>query len=578
MGIQGVLRIAAAVFCSVGLAAAQTGDRGVRLPEPIAVKRKMALVIGNQAYAQIPLTNPVHDAVALAAELRSLGFDSVTEKRDLTNRQLRAAVDEFAASVKPGDLALCYYAGHGIQANELNYLIPVDFAGSEADLPYDAYPASQLRDKLEQSGARLRILILDACRNNPFRGRRGGAQGLSAMGSQVEGTYIAYATADDGVADDNTRENNGLFTRELLRALATPELEMKEIFERVKESVYQASKGAQRPFTYDGVVGRYYFRPRAADAGTPKNAAQAQQKLQQAWGAGLAALKDKRYPEAIGLLLEASRIDPQQHVVWATLGSAYAEAREYASAEMGYRKAIAIQPNEAAYHTNLGLALAQEGQIGEAEREIGEGARLDPASAGRTHYNVGAILTNLGMPEAGAEEFRRAMQAEPPIAAAAYQYGLYLVSKATVQAGRFAAPDGAKQAFERYLSLATPAEGEERPRVARELAASIGSAMETLWKRSAATIPQAVPPRALKAKSVTPPVYPALAKAVRVQGAVRLRATVDPSGTVQVLELVSGNPLLVKAALENARNWTFEMPGSPMWARAEVEVHFQLEQ
>jgi hypothetical protein len=202
----------------------------------------------------------VNDAAAMAKTLRTLGFDEVVEKTDLTMRQMRVEIDRFSASLRAGDLALFYYAGHGVQANEQNYLIPVDFdSASETDLPYDAYSAAQVRDKLEQSGARLRVLILDACRNNPFRSKRDGVRGLSPMGSSVEGTFIAYATADNGVADDNPAGGNGLFTKLLLTALQTPGLDLKQIFEKTKQDVYVASQRAQRPFTYDGVIGQFYF-------------------------------------------------------------------------------------------------------------------------------------------------------------------------------------------------------------------------------------------------------------------------------------------------------------------------------
>ncbi len=234
-------------------------QRGVRVSEPITVQRKIALVIGNQAYPQSPLRNALNDASAMAQELRDLKFDEVTERHDLTIRQMRAEIDGLTLKLRPGDLVMFYYAGHGVQANEQNYLIPIDFTGTEADLPYEAYSAAQLRDKLEQTGARLRILVLDACRNNPFRSARSSSRGLSPMGSAVEGTYIAYATADNGVADDNPNDKNGLFTKELLASMRKPGLDLKQVFEQTKEDVYQISKRQQRPFTYDGVIGEFFF-------------------------------------------------------------------------------------------------------------------------------------------------------------------------------------------------------------------------------------------------------------------------------------------------------------------------------
>jgi formylglycine-generating enzyme required for sulfatase activity len=244
-----------ACVCAAG--AAQT--RASR-PNEIRVQQKLALVIGNGAYPSNALKNPVNDAAAMARTLRALGFDDVTERRDLNRRQMRQEIDKFVAKINKGDMAWVYYAGHGVQANERNYIIPVDFMGEESDLDYDAYPADQLRDKLERSGARLRILILDACRNNPFRrSKRDGTRGLVHMDSSVEGTYIAFATADNSVAEDNPGEANGLFTKYLLAALTTPGMDLKQAFERTKEAVYAASDHHQRPYTYDGVVGQYFF-------------------------------------------------------------------------------------------------------------------------------------------------------------------------------------------------------------------------------------------------------------------------------------------------------------------------------
>jgi len=262
-----------ACLCASALAQTRPGRE-------IRVQQKLALVIGNGAYPGSTLKNPPNDAAAMARTLRSLGFNEVTEDRDLNRRQMRQEIDKFVARINKGDLAWVYYAGHGVQANERNYLIPVDFMGEESDLDYEAYPADQLRDKLEKSGARLRILVLDACRNNPFRSsKRDGARGLVHMDSSVEGTYIAFATADNSVAEDNPGETNGLFTKHLLAALATPGMDLKQAFERTKEAVYAASDHHQRPYTYDGVVGQYYFNAPVTVVNNPPADLSAQQEL-----------------------------------------------------------------------------------------------------------------------------------------------------------------------------------------------------------------------------------------------------------------------------------------------------------
>jgi uncharacterized caspase-like protein len=152
--------------------------------------------MGNSAYRESPLRNPGNDARAVAAALQRLNFQ-VTIVMDVSRRQLDESTQQFAAGLKSGDLAVFYYSGHGAQLSQENYLIPVDFQGSSAaDLKYNGFPASQIRDRLEESSARVRVMILDACRDNPFRGVRCGAGGLASMTSPAVGTLIAYATAE----------------------------------------------------------------------------------------------------------------------------------------------------------------------------------------------------------------------------------------------------------------------------------------------------------------------------------------------------------------------------------------------
>jgi hypothetical protein len=256
--------IVVALSCFTAILSGQS-----RAIHPITVERRLALVIGNANYGRSPLVNPIHDAESVATELRSLGF-LVDVSTNVNLRQLTQAIDAFAGHLQTGDLALFYYSGHGIQATGENYLLPVDYqAATEADVPYVAYSANRLRDKMERSGARLRIIILDACRNNPFDASKGGPSGLAAMDSAAEGTMIAYATGDNRTASDNPGRQNGLFTEHLLSALREPGLDLHDIFKRVKQEVYYASNKLQNPFTYDDVAGTYYFRPPGTAVNTP---------------------------------------------------------------------------------------------------------------------------------------------------------------------------------------------------------------------------------------------------------------------------------------------------------------------
>ncbi|MBL8175017.1 MAG: caspase family protein, partial [Bryobacterales bacterium] len=139
--------------------------------------RRLALIVGNEAYAKWPLRNPVNDARAVEQALRELGF----ETEAVVNAGLKAleqGVDRFVAKVKAGDVAMFYYAGHGIQIDGENYLVPVDFdAKDEADAKYVSYSAARVQERMDRAGARLSIVVLDACRNNPFRTTRSAGGG-----------------------------------------------------------------------------------------------------------------------------------------------------------------------------------------------------------------------------------------------------------------------------------------------------------------------------------------------------------------------------------------------------------------
>jgi formylglycine-generating enzyme required for sulfatase activity len=231
--------------------------------------KKLALVIGNSEYPKAPLKNPVNDAASMETALKKLGFQ-VTLVKNADLRHLRESIDEFAAKLGPGSLGLFYFAGHGVQVNSVNYLVPIDFAASsEDDVQYEAYPASRIQAKLEGSGARLRVLILDACRNNPYRYKRDASEGLAAMSINAEGTLIAFATGDNNTAAENPAESNGLYTKFLIPALMTPGLNLRDAFQKAKEDVYKSSQRKQNPSVYENIVGQYALVPGPSPVATP---------------------------------------------------------------------------------------------------------------------------------------------------------------------------------------------------------------------------------------------------------------------------------------------------------------------
>ena len=243
----------------VALIFALAGAAQDRRIQPIVPHKQVALVIGNAAYRDRPLSNSVHDAQAVAGKLRGFGFE-VDLATDADRKAMGQAIDRFVDRLGTGDVALFYYSGHGVQVDGENYLIPVDFQGKdETDVRYDAHPVGRIQERMERSGAQLNILVLDACRDNPFRsGSRSALSGLAAM-TGGRGTFIAFATSPGKTASDNPNQQNGLFTQYLLDAMSTPGLGLGDVFDVVREKVDAASGGKQLPWSLSSVVGRYSF-------------------------------------------------------------------------------------------------------------------------------------------------------------------------------------------------------------------------------------------------------------------------------------------------------------------------------
>ncbi len=231
-----------------------------------AFAQRIALVIGNAAYADRPLRNPVNDAQLMQATLRELGFQ-VQVATDVDRRGLLAALRDFEARARGAEVALFYFAGHGAQVGGANYLIPVNAPiRSETDVPDEALDAASVLRRIEEGRARVGLVILDACRDNPYPGAaRSSARGLARM-SVPTGTIVAYATAPGSTADDGGSGPNGLYTGALARYLATPGLDIREVFDRTAQDVERLSNGRQRPREEIGLRGRFVLAGISADS------------------------------------------------------------------------------------------------------------------------------------------------------------------------------------------------------------------------------------------------------------------------------------------------------------------------
>lgn len=224
-------------------------------PPALTPSPRIALVIGNKDYAQAPLKNPIHDASDIRDALLGVGFEVIyRENADVT--AITAAVREFRARIQQGGVAIVYYSGHGAQADGINYLIPVGAdIQSSGELKARAYDADIILAEMAEAQSDVNILILDACRNNPFLSHRGNTGGLATM-TASKGTIIAFATAPGAIADDNARGGNGLYTHFLKKFMTQKGLRIEDVFKKVREEVLKTNP-RQIPWESSSLVGDF---------------------------------------------------------------------------------------------------------------------------------------------------------------------------------------------------------------------------------------------------------------------------------------------------------------------------------
>ena len=233
---------------------------------PVAhAEKRFALVIGQSAYRSVvALPNPSNDARKMSELLGTAGFD-VTAASDLTQNQMREAVGDFAAKVAangPDAVALLFYAGHGLQIDGENYLVPVDVDPKrETDIPLQAVRLNDVMNTLGALPTRLRIVLLDSCRNNPFPALATGAgHGLAIVDTKAgsAGTFISYSTSPGAVAEDGNGEDSP-YTTAVLNFAREPNLPIEEAFKRVRVAVNEATEGRQIPWDSSSLTTDFRF-------------------------------------------------------------------------------------------------------------------------------------------------------------------------------------------------------------------------------------------------------------------------------------------------------------------------------
>lgn len=301
------------------------------LTQSAAAEKRVALVIGNSAYANAPaLANPVNDAADMARALTRVGFEVVLGL-DLDKAHLDEKIRDFARKVEGADVALLFYAGHGLQVAGQNYLVPVDARlGRERDLDFETVNADFIIRQMElDRDAKTNIVFLDACRDNPLMrnlarsmGTRSAslARGLAPLDTGV-GTFIAYSTQPGNVALDG-EERNSPFTAALVRHLAEPSTDLAAVMIGVRKDVLKQTGGRQVPWDHSALTGAFYFNPAAAGSA--------------------AAVPDATVQERIRLLEEElrQRDDPQRTAKMVELAEARTRVKSLEEANQADQQQI----------------------------------------------------------------------------------------------------------------------------------------------------------------------------------------------------------------------------------------------
>jgi hypothetical protein len=415
-------------------------------------ENRIALIIGNSGYKVAPLSNPGNDAQDMARALSQLGFEIINKDKmlNLTQKEMKEAIQAFGERIRNGGVGLFYFAGHGVQVKGENYLIPVDaIITKEEEIEYESVNVGFVLAQMVNAQNRLNILILDACRNNPFpRKFRSETRGLAYMAAP-SGSLIAYATAPGSVASDGAGKN-GLYTQELISSIRAPGLKIEDVFKLVRVAVQNKSGGQQIPWEASSLTGDFYF---ALPGLQPTSTVEAQ-KLEAVNYAeqGDKYLKDEKLGEAVKAFTQATKLDPYNATYFRKLGDSLSYIGQNDVSVNYYKQAILLEPKNIDAHVGLGEAYRSLKQydklLEEAEyvlridsnswyghelmwfyyseafkdstKELAEKAlaeaehlvRIIPNSS-RSYHHLGASYFSLGRYDDSIKSFRNAIRLEP---------------------------------------------------------------------------------------------------------------------------------------------------------------------
>lgn len=347
-------------------------------------EERVALVIGNGDYDHIrSLKNPVNDARSISQVLRQYSF-SVIERHNQTRDEMQQAINCFGNTLSEGGVGLLYYAGHGVQVGQHNFLIPKDFAidenqtNGEKQIRDYAIDTNNIMGIFKLIKPDTNIIILDACRDNPFKTKTRSLKtsklqrelasiaknGLVEMAAPV-GSYIAFATSPGDTSDDGDGEN-GLFTENLLRHLNNPNLDINSVFDSTAADVYKSSNKGQIPWRRSSLLNKFYFSPLKQTTPLSPDSAilntPASPGFDKYFNQGKFYLYDKGRPEkAIGYFKQSQNFSKGNAEVYYHLGLAYLKLTNYAEAITHLQRTIKLNPGHSGAYRLLAKSYAALG-------------------------------------------------------------------------------------------------------------------------------------------------------------------------------------------------------------------------
>ena len=365
-------------------------------PVPVDARRRVALVVGNDAYQGNPLKNSANDATDMSAVLTELNFQ-VQLVLNSTRAQLEQAIERFVLSLQKDDVVLFYYSGHGLQLEGENYIVPIEYrAITESDAKYAAYSLSAIVDRITSKSPSLSIVILDACRDNPYSRTRSFGRGLAPM-TASNGVFIAFATAPGQTASDNQAGKNGLFTGHLLDGLAEPGLSIDTLFNRVRRKVYSESQGKQLPWAASSVIGDFTFRSNSVHSpllSHTTGAHAADNVIAEVTRSiatdrtpvgfkvrGGAFLASGKADKAIADFTEAVNLDPQYTEAYRGRAKALILNGDLVGALKDLTKVLSQEPQDAVSRYRRSLLNSLLGNVDDATSDATEAIRLRPEMA-----------------------------------------------------------------------------------------------------------------------------------------------------------------------------------------------------